>query len=169
MPRTREGSQPEDVEVIHPADIRLSKRVFPISLGSRREQKNCCVLATTKDGGQANANAMYKKGVLSSPTLGRRRGDHIRTNSLVLPVASVDVVPVVTARPPASAGGLATFSSSCLATACSATAGAIARGRFTHHFGHRCLGSPIGADRRSQIVMRAVNQALSDGLSSCGN
>ena len=101
--------QPKGRNVIQANYLRLFKPVFSISLGSRREENNCCALATYKDGGTGYAKACRQNGVLSSPTLGRDSGDHLPTNSLVRSVASAHVVPVVKSRPPASAGGLATF------------------------------------------------------------
>lgn len=146
--------------MIHPLHLHLFKPVFTSSLSSRRDEKSCCALATYKDGGNGYAKTYRQNGVLPSPTLGRDSRDYVPTDALVWHVASADDVPVVKSRPPASAGGLATFSPFRSLVMHCATTSIAKLGNNLHHFGSRCLGSPIGAWHQSQIVSVLGNQRL---------
>jgi hypothetical protein len=143
--------------------LRFLKPFFLISLGSRREETRCCALATYKEGGNGYAKAYRQNGVLSSPTLGRDRGDHVHTANVVRNLASALDVPVVKTRPPASCW----WPSHLFSCRSSPPIRTLPRGdlasAIVHHFGSRCLGSRSGAAFSSEIVMGSVRTSFVRG------
>lgn len=114
-----------------------------LSVGSGRFRNKRCLLETTKEGGTGYAKTNRQTGVLSSPTLAHCGRANANPIHVVLRLVALHIVATVTACPPASAGGHATFFFSVLPSCMDAV---------WHHLFARSLGSRRGTRREPKTA-----------------